>query len=131
MNHCQWIVTLENVAAHIHSRRSIFNGAMGHLERLEFGQLFASGDDEWNGATGRHALKAFLAIVSFDEVSTHLRTDTSGQAQVSCVPRHFLTNASYRQRRNTVAIARIGHRGQVANGLVLVHSADVNLHSES
>src|SRR4029077_16850472 len=61
-------VALEDVAAHVHAGRAVFDRVVRHGERVAFRQLLAAGHDQRDRAPGRDRVEVLLAVVGLDEV---------------------------------------------------------------
>ena len=57
LEHGDGTLGLEDVAAHVHARRALVDGLVGHLQGLQLGQLLAAGDHDRHRAGGGDLLE--------------------------------------------------------------------------
>ena len=118
---------LENVSSHVHTQRAFFGRAPRHLQSLEFRQLFASGNYDWNRAGGRNRFEALRYIVGLHVGRAQLRANTAGQSHVARIALQFAANGRDRQNRHTVFLAGVNQTRQIVHGLAFVFSSNEDL----
>ncbi len=128
-DHLDRVVALEDVAAHVHSGRSALDGAVGHRQSFELGQLAAARHDHRHGTARGHGVEVFGAVVGLDYVRAELSADPHRQAQVPGVSGQLTADRGDRENRHAGPLALVHQPGHVAHRLGLELTADENLDS--
>ena len=115
LNHRNWRVGLEYIAAHVDARCSLLDCIVSHLEGVEFRQFLAAGDNYRHGARRSDCLEAFFHVVGLDVSGPQLGADARCQAHVSGVADQFLAHRGDPESSYAVAIAHIDQAGQVVD----------------
>src|SRR5208283_5041677 len=127
LDHRRRSLALEDVAAHVYSGSALLDRPIGHSKRIEFGQLLSTSDDQWNRAGRSHLFKSCLAVIGFDKMRPDFSADAGSKAQVPGIAYEILSNPSHAQGSYAVLIAGIHNLNEVADGLMFVLTANVNL----
>ena len=78
--------------------------------------------------TGTRFGKAFLAVVSLHKMRAHFGTDSGRQAEVLGIADQIFAHTRDCHGGDAVAIAGIDNFAKIADGLMLMHAANVDLH---
>src|SRR5580658_8612228 len=130
LNHRLWSVALEDVAAHVDPRRSFVHRLPGHLQGFELWQLLSPRDYQWNRTACGDPGKAFLTKVGLHKVRSHFGAYAGGEPKVLGIPYQVFAHTSDGHRGHAITIAGVDHFDQVANRLMFVHAADVDLNRQ-
>ncbi len=95
------MLTLEDVAAHVHAPGAVGDGPVGHGQGLVLRQLLAAGDDDGHG-TGGHYLLKVIAVVGLDEGRPQLCQHPGGQQEILGGAGHLLAHGGDAQNRDAV-----------------------------
>ena len=130
LHHRNGGVTLEDVAAHIDTARALRDGVGAHLQRVEFWQLLATGDDDRHRAARGHGVEFGVGVVALHHVRSEFGHDAGGEAEILRRAGHRTTHGCHAHDGDAVAAGGIDEIGEVFEALTLVSAADEDLHGK-
>src|ERR1700716_2108973 len=106
-HHPRRVVALEDVPAHVDSRRPFVDGAVGHRQGLQLWQLLSSGHDNRDRARRGYAVESLVHVIGLDELSAELGADPTGEAYVLGITGQLLADRGDPHDRDPIAEAEI------------------------